>query len=63
MKNFDNERWETERMARLDRQEINEAIRQVSKGDVQRICKPGKWRVFMRDGAVVVEDLTIVVRV
>lgn len=55
---FDNPRWERNRMERAERIEIAEAKRLVNEGRVERIAKPGKWRVFLQNGRAVLEDLT-----
>lgn len=55
---FDHDRWPAERLARLSRQERAQAMADVIHGRVQRVCKPGKWRVFREDGRVVAEDFT-----
>lgn len=50
-----NATWPAARLARLQRMEIQQAKRDVSAGRVERVCKPGVWRVFLVDGRTVGE--------
>lgn len=55
---FDNETWQKSRLDRAQRMEINVARRIVSAGHVDRVCAPGKWRVYKTpSGSVVTEML------
>ena len=52
---FDPARWEKSRRDRADRIDRQEAQRLVGLRMVERVCKPGKWRVFRDDANVVTE--------
>lgn len=56
MSPFNHTAWEQSRKERLARVETQEARNRVMKGRVQRICKPGFWRVF-KDGDRVVTEV------
>ena len=52
---FDNPRWETNRMERAERMEIREAMRLVDEGRIESYSKPGRWRVFLQNGRAFLE--------
>ncbi len=55
MREFNHHLWQKSRLDRAERMDIDAARRLVSAGFVERISKPGKWRVFMDGDTVVTE--------
>ena len=56
---FSEHLWQKSRLDRAQRMDILAARRLVSAGHVERVSKPGKWRVFMDDETVVTEVFPI----
>lgn len=52
---FSDDLWQKSRLDRAERMDIDAARRLVSAGHVERVSKPGKWRVFMDGDTVVTE--------
>ena len=54
---FNDPLWQKERLARVDRQEIDAAKREAMRATREgfSIVKPGRWKVTRQNGAAVVE--------
>ena len=52
---FSDHLWQKSRLDRAERMDIDAARRLVSAGHVERVSKPGWWRVFMDGDTVVTE--------
>lgn len=52
---FSDRLWQKSRLDRAERMDIDAARKLVSAGFVERVSKPGKWRVFMNGDTVVTE--------
>jgi hypothetical protein len=44
---FDSPIWEKSRLERAERMDIDAARRLVVAGRVERVAKPGRWRVYL----------------
>ena len=53
---FSDRLWQKSRLDRAERMDIDAARKLVSAGHIERVSKPGKWRVFM-DGETVVTEV------
>ena len=52
---FNNALWQKSRLDRAERMDIASARRLVGAGHIERVSKPGKWRVFMDGDTVTTE--------